>query len=242
MSEISEKPLADDDETVELSGVRVRLRRNAYSPKIVAALVAGTYESGERHVLPHLLAPGDRVIEVGGAIGCVTMVAAKIVGADNVRSYEANPALVEDAKVNFKTNDLRIDVRNSVLKNRVCWAGAGTSVAFHVNADYWASSLVAIPGTIETIAVPTVCFEHEAREFGANALVCDIEGGETELLELADLTGFDKILMEVHYWSGREAINRMVRKLIFDGFSINFDISFGSIVSMHRGLSPPKAR
>jgi FkbM family methyltransferase len=228
------------NETVELSGVRVRLRRDLYSPTIVDALARGSYESGERGVLSRLLAAGDRVIEVGGAIGCVAMVAAKIVGAVNVRSYEANPELVEDAKVNFVANNLPIDMRNAVLKNRICWAGPGARTDFHVNADYWASSLVAIPGTIKTIAIPTVCFEQQAREFGANTLICDIEGGEVELLELADLTGFDKILVEIHYWSGRQAINRMIRKLIFDGFSINFDISFGSIVSLHRGLSPPQ--
>lgn len=240
MSSAPELSPADPDAFVELSGVRIRVRRDVYSPKIVDALIKGTYEGGERSVLPGLLAPGDRVIEVGGALGCVTMLAGKIVGAANIRSYEANPDLIDDAKANFVANDLQIDIRNAVLKNRVCWAGPQSHVDFYINTEFWGSSLVAIPGTIKAISVPALCFEQEARAFGANTLICDIEGGETELLELADLTGFDKLLLEVHYWSGRESINRLIRKLIFDGFSINFDISFGAIVCMHRGLAPAK--
>ncbi len=53
---------------------------------------------------------------------------------------------------------------------------------------------------------------------------------------LADLSGFDRIMMEIHYWAGREAINKLMRKLIFDGFTVNFDLSAHSIVCFHRGL------
>ncbi len=231
-------PPAQDIETVQISGHQVRLRRDVYSEPIINALVKGSYESGELHVVPRLFGAGDRVVEVGCALGCVSMQAATTVGPENFLGFEANPEMIDDAKFNFAMNGLPIRVENAVLKNQVCWAGPNSFVDFHIHKDFWASSLVPIPGTVKTASVPTLCLERELRAFGANALICDIEGGEIELLSLADLTGINKILMEIHYWAGREAINKLIRKLVFDGFSINFDTSFGSIVTLHRGLTP----
>lgn len=224
-------------ETAQVGKYKV-LVATGYHPKIVEALRKGSYEGRERGVIPSLLKPGDKVLEVGGAIGAVTMAAADVVGPQNVISFEANSALIEDAKRNFELNALEIRMENAVLNNRVRWAGPGSTVDFHVHKEYWESSLLKTPGTIRTIQVPTKCFETEARNFGSNVLICDIEGGEIDLLELADLSGFSKILMEIHYWAaGREAINRLVRKLVFDGFSVDFEHSFRSIVIFHRGSS-----
>jgi FkbM family methyltransferase len=225
-------------ETATLGKHKVLIDRKNYDPKIVDGILRGTYEGGERHVVPKILKTGDRVIEVGGAIGTVSMAIADVVGPQNVVCFEANPKLIEDAKRNFALNGLSIRFENAVLQNRICWAGEGSDVDFFIHKEYWASSLAKTPGTIGSVKVGTKCFETEARNFTANALVCDIEGGEIELLGSADLSGFNKILMEIHYWAGREAINKMIRKLILDGFSIDFDNSFGSIVTMHRGLAP----
>jgi FkbM family methyltransferase len=226
-------------EFIELSGVKIFANLDKYSETIIKYIKNGGYESGERQVIPKILERGDRVIEIGSAIGCVSMVAAKIVGQENILAFEANPALIDDAQSNYLANGFSIVSKNAILQNRVNWSGKGRSVDFFINADFWASSTARTAGTVETVSVPTLCFEEEAELFCANTLICDIEGGEIELLELADLTNFDKILLEVHYWAGRKEINRLMRKLIIDGFSINFDASFGSIVSLHRGLSPP---
>lgn len=225
---------------VELSGIKILINER-YSPKILHSINTGGYENGERQVVSKLLTKGDRVIEVGAALGCVSMVAANVVGVNNIISFEANPDLIEAAQNNFALNRLEVQLRNFVLKNRVCWAGAGSIVEFHINKEFWASSLAKTPGTIKTVRVPTACFEDEIIAFGANALICDIEGGEIELLELADLSSIDKILMEIHYWAGRERVNKMIRKLILDGFTVDFDLSHRSIVTMHRGLVPKYA-
>ncbi len=133
------------------------------------------YEKEERHTLPYIGKPGDRVLEVGGAIGTVSMTCAKIVGAENIITFEANPKLVENARANFALNGLAITARAGVLQNRICWAGRDTTAPFYIQKDFWASSLANHPGTTETIQVPTYCFEREARDFRANMLICDIE-------------------------------------------------------------------
>jgi len=226
-------------EVVELSGVRVIVDEQAYDPNIVQSLRARGYESGERSVLPKLLSSQDRVLEVGSALGCVSMVAAKIVGAENILTFEANPLMVAAAERNFELNALPISIRNGVLQNRICWDGPGQSTQFHIHREFWASSLVKSKNTVKSIEVPTYCFEEEVSNWRANVLICDIEGGEIDLLSYADLTAFNKILLEIHYWAGREGINKLIRKLIMDGFSVNFDLSFRSIVCLHRGLTVP---
>ena len=226
----------DPKDIVELSGVKIVCREKLYSQAIVNALRDGSYEGGERGVLPNLLHTGDRVVEVGSALGCVTTLAAKIIGSENVKAFEANPLLIDDALFNFSLNGVKPTLQNSILCNRVCWGGSGFTEPFYIHRDFWASSMVDKPGTIDKLSIETCCFEDEIFKFHANVLICDIEGGEIDLLTLADLRGIEKILLEIHYWAGREQINKLVRKLILDGFTINFDLTFRSIVTLRRGL------
>ncbi|MDR3520674.1 MAG: FkbM family methyltransferase [Acidocella sp.] len=231
----------DNDQTVpivEVNGFKVFAYPH-YASNILEVLTDNRYEGGERNVLPLLIEPGDRVLEIGSAIGVLAMVSASIVGQENVICFEANPKLIADAKLNHFLNGFEINTVNCVLQNRVIWEGSGTLLPFYVREDFWASSLMHPVGSIETIYVPTKCLEEQIEQFGANVLVCDIEGGEVELLEHADLTGINKILMEIHYSPGREVVNRMLRKLILSGFNFNLDLTSHSIVTLHRGLSFP---
>jgi FkbM family methyltransferase len=223
---------------IEIGGKLILFEDGRYDTKIVTLICQGGYEATERSIVPKLFRPGDRVLEIGTAVGLVTMVLADVVGNENVIGFEANPNLIEDARRNFAANNHVITVKNQVLQNQLCWAGEGSTSDFFIHREYWASSLANKPGTISTVNVPNACFEHEIQAFRANCLVCDIEGGEIDLLTNANLIGIDRIMIEIHYWAGRSLINRLLRKLIFDGFSIDFDLSLRSVLALHRGLEP----
>jgi FkbM family methyltransferase len=227
----------DDGKIYDLDGLKVMVPPEGYGEAITTSIARGGYEAIERSTVPKILRPGDRVLEVGGAIGVVSMAAARVVGAGNVMSFEANPNLIEHARRNFELNALQVNARCAVLQNRVDWGGPNQTLPFYVHKDFWASSLATKPGTVSVICVPTLCLEAEAQAFRANVLVCDIEGGEIDLLTLADLTSFDRIMMEIHYWAGREDINRLMRKLIFEGFTVDFELTGNATVVLHRGLS-----
>lgn len=224
-------------EFVELSGFKVRIDREKYSPTMVQALESGHYEANERHFCTSFFKPGDRILEIGSSIGAVSMVLAGIVGVENFIGYEANPELMPDALSNFRGNGLDLKYHNGLLRNRVR-GGAGGHLDFHIKKDFWISSLTYSTDTVRTVPVPVLCLEEEIEKFRANALMMDIEGAECELLEYADLTGIDKILMELHYWPSRAAANRMVRYLIYEGFSFDLPHTSGHTVSFHRGLVP----
>jgi len=66
-------------------------------------------------------------------------------------------------------------------------------------------------------------------------LVCDIEGGEVELLMGADLSALRLIILETHYWAqGETATDAMVRELILSGFSIHLEASGWNVLALRR--------
>lgn len=209
-----------------------------YAPAIQAALQSGDYEARERKLIPSIIRPTDRIIEAGTAIGSVSMMLAAVVGARNVVTFDANPAVVNDAVANFKRNGMReISARTGVLKNRSKFT-ENEEVDFFISRAFWASRLGADindKDIVRSVKVPTFCLEDEIRSHRANVIVCDIEGGEVDLFTGADLDGVRLIFVETHYWSaGVEPTDRMVKYLIDQGFGIDLGISGGHCTVFRR--------
>ncbi len=90
-----------------------------YGPSVREALNSGQYEARERALVTHFLRPGDRVIELGTAVGVVAMTAAAIIGAPHLLTFEANPYILADARENFARNKLpEIASHHAVLASR----------------------------------------------------------------------------------------------------------------------------
>ena len=207
-----------------------------YGPKVKAALRAGSYEMRERELVPRFLKPADRVLELGTAIGIVAMSAAMIVGPQNIRTYDANSEMIADAKANFERNGLgAIDARVGLLANRRHFAPG--EVTFGVADEFWASRIPVENdgGFVRHVVAPLVCLEDEIEAFGANVLICDIEGGEVELLRDADLTNLRLLILETHYWAkGEAATDAMMRELILSGFSLHLEASARGVLALRR--------
>ena len=158
----------------------------------------------------------DRVIEAGTAIGVVAMTIASIVGAPNLVTFEANPDIAIDAQENFRRNGFEgIKSQVGILKNRHNFV-KGEEVDFHVAKSFWASRLHRVDhrkDIAKTIKVPTFCLEDEITRHSASAFVCDIEGGEVDLLIDAELAGIKTIIIETHPWAaGKEPTDEMSEK------------------------------
>jgi FkbM family methyltransferase len=232
-------PPARDGFLAELDGVSVFVDTANYAAPIVAALRNGTYEARERRLVKALLQPGDRVLEVGTALGIVAMTAASVVGAASVRSFDANPDIAADARENFQRNGLQaIESHVGVLQSRHAAPPLPPSVDFFIDRAFWGSRLnasLADPKIVRVVQVPTRCLEDEIRSFEANVLVCDIEGGEVDLLMQADLSGIRLIVMEIHYWSvGRPRTDALIRRLILEDFALDLMQSGSGIAVLRR--------
>jgi FkbM family methyltransferase len=209
-----------------------------YAGTIRRALDSGDYEGRERRLALEFLRPDDRVIEAGTAVGVVAMTAASIVGASNVITFDANPEIIVDARDNFRRNGLQ-DIKSNlgILACRQNFT-ENSEIDFYIAKEFWESRLGAradAPDIIKVVRIPVFCLEHEIASHNANVLICDIEGGEVELLAHADLSGIRLIIMETHYWAaGEAATDAMIRNLILQGFSFHLAASGGQISVLRR--------
>jgi len=230
-------PPARRGRLVQLDEFSVFVDEDRYAPEIQAAIDEGYYERRERDLVRAFLRPDDRVIELGAGIGVVAMTVASIVGEDRVTTMDANPEILADARENFKRNGFaEIQTYSGLMRNRRAFAKDSVA-AFHIDAVYWTSRLDAsatTPGIVKVVEAPVYCLEDEIADLGANVLLCDIEGGEIDLLIDADLSGIRLLIMETHYWmAGEAATDALVSKLIRDGFAIHLGAS-GEHVSVFR--------
>lgn len=149
------------------------------------------YEAHEAEICQRELRAGDRTLELGAGIGFIGSLAAKICGPGNVRSYEANVENESTIRRTHQLNRVAPDLRMQAVASR------NGSITFYRNDNVISSSLVdrnfGGKTTVEAVALADVI-----ADFRPNVIVCDIEGAEVEVFAAADLSGVDRILIELH--------------------------------------------
>lgn len=200
--------------TVTLDGVRLDARESVIGPDVRRQLLRGDYEYAERRLLRDLLRPDDRVVELGAGIGAVGLLAAKLVGDENVWSYEGNPALRAVIESNHARNRLRpgLDMRVVTL--------TGAPVTFFVT-DMMLSSSLSRRDNARGVEVQGVAMAEVLQMHRPTVLVLDVEGAETTLLPGASLEGVRALLVETHAnVTGQAAVDAMIAALEDQGFRI----------------------
>jgi FkbM family methyltransferase len=212
-----------------IDGFSVFVDEDRYVSDIQIAIDQGYYENRERDLIRTFLRPSDRVLEMGAGIGVAAMTAASIVGENNIITFDANPEILSDARDNFRRNGFfNLEARAGLLRNRRLFT-PNASANFYIDNAFWVSRLDAsatTPGIVKVVCAPVYCLEDEIAAVRANVLLCDIEGGEVDLLSDADLSGVRLMIVETHHWiAGEAATDAMARKIIMQGFSIDIDKS-----------------
>jgi FkbM family methyltransferase len=179
------------DPTIELSDIVIPLGDHV-TPAIRQELEAGEYEQAELAALRVVLAPGDVVMEIGTGLGLLSAWCARVVGSERVFTFEANPGLERPIRDLHALNGVAPKLEMCVL------AESGGSLTFYPQAEFWASSLVAEPGTGSGITVPARSFEDARAAIRPTLLIIDIEGGELELVGHAGFDGVEHVLIELH--------------------------------------------
>jgi len=222
-------------ETILVGNVRIAIDRAAIAEPILLAMLSGRYEQRERKLIEHAVQPGDRVVELGGGIGVTAIVAARIVGNGAIRSYEANPELIDWARHNASLNGVAPEFVHGTLLSRSQINDLGRpTVPFLVSGHFWASS-IAKRANGKTIDVPYHPIGPTLKEFRANTLVLDIEGGEVPLLMNADLSPIKKIILELHYkQAGAQQTDDLIRALHARGFAVDLDHSGAGVAFLRR--------
>jgi FkbM family methyltransferase len=160
-------------------GMNIAVRSMHLTPKIEQALASGHYENAERTAITLHVMPQDRVLDLGGGIGCTGVVAGRIVGGENLMILEANGDLIPDIAENLSANG----VFGAELVNAAVVADKTTKqVSFFKSKGFWAGSLhagnTANSREIKVLAMPiSVLFGR----FKPTVIICDTEGVETEI-------------------------------------------------------------
>jgi FkbM family methyltransferase len=223
----------------QVGGFSVFVDEASYDGAIADALDRGDYEGPERRLISQLVTHVDRIIDIGTGIGLAAMTAARIAGMESVLTFDGNPQIVGDARDNFARNDLEgIRSHVAILRNRASIKDPQEVVPFYISKQFWASRLGASTATwdiTKEVQVPVLCLEDVIEAHRANVLVCDLEGGEVELLPDADLSAIRLIIMETHYWAvGELPTDDMMRRLIQNGFSVHLGFSHTQYIALRK--------
>ncbi|MGR3342692.1 MAG: FkbM family methyltransferase [Paracoccaceae bacterium] len=220
-------------EILEIEGVRIPYDPCVITPKIARAIKKGRYENDEVAGIPKFVESSDRVIELGAGIGFISSFLAKRLNVENIMCIEADPALCDFLRRVHSCNEISTaQVRNVVALND---DGEIGSTKFYVREPFWSSSLDDQSAYVKAVDVSTVSLSALIREFQANTLIVDIEGGERDLFSPLDLSGIEKIFLEIH----TRKIKRIGIKMCFDalsenGFAYDQQVSNGGSVLFRR--------
>jgi len=179
--------------TFNVAGIALELPRNALTPALWRAMAEGWYEDAELDAIAAVLQPGDVVLELGAAIGVVSAFMARRPGIQRVVAVEANPRLLALAQRTHELNGTGAVVE---IVNAVVAADTGEA-DFYLSDDFWASSMRPVLGA-ERVRLPARSLASLLTEARADVLIVDIEGGEADLLQGAQLPGIRAVVMEVH--------------------------------------------
>ena len=176
------------------------------------------YERCERDILKLYLNRSRAVVELGGAVGVVACVTNKMLDLPGRHVVvEANPDLIGILREHREQNGCRFTVLNRAL------AYGSDEVAFYQDAvDYLGSSVQV--QTAKAVPVPTITLARILDEYGFDrcTLICDIEGGEMDLVKNeADVLRrhVEQLVVEIHGWRvGHDQAEQMIRTLEQIGF------------------------
>lgn len=220
---------------VDVGSVSLALEDPRIPEKTGEAMLRGRYEFKEREIARRMLVPGDRVIELGAGMGVVSLTIARLVGAEAIQSFEANPVIIELARENAAANGLAVTFRHAIASPRVV-ADVTPHIDFFVLSSFEASSTRQINPNQKAVKVPTTALEDEIAQHRANVLVFDIEGFETEIVEKTDLSGIEKVVFEIHpKIIGMQTCVALIERLEEQGLILRRDLAFGDVLAFERG-------
>ena len=196
-------------EELSIHGVKVSTAQDEIPRSIRTPLFKGTYELEECRLVERSVRRGERVLEIGTGIGLVGLVATRLSGEGNVCACEANPALEHLIRKNYRLNGWR---PNLVMR---AVTSDGRDIEFFVASNFLSSSAIDrglsnAPIIARSLPINTLIGEHRP-----SVIIMDVEGGEVELLPVADLSRVHTIVVEMHpHIVGQRSVQELIAGII----------------------------
>lgn len=212
--------------TVEIEGCVFSLDSPVITTTSKSKFMFGRYERPEREAVRRFVDPALPVIEFGGSIGVISCLTnRRLLDPEAHVVVEGNPALVPLLHANRDRNRCGFTVLGRVV------GYSGERALFYVDqSNFVISSTVATqPGSgVDVLEVDTIDLRSivDQRSFDRFTLICDIEGGESDLLRYeAGVIGAKvaTLILEVHEWSmGKRRTAECLKQIADLGFRTVF--------------------
>ena len=225
-------------------GVKIPLDPEVMSPKIIEIMREGDgYDRGRVKIMPLVLEPGDRVLDLGAGLGFISALVARLGKASLVAAVEADPGVIPLIKAVHRLNGVDCVVRNAAV---VATRTADT-IPFYVHNDLWASSLMPIPGnSLKRVdQVPVATFAELFGDYAPTLLMLDFEvlrelvptfeSPGNDVMDDIDFRPVAKVLLMLKpKVLGLRGIKRAFDALSAQGFAYDPSASQGNNVLMRR--------
>lgn len=175
---------------VEVEGVKLSLE--GASPRMRYVMFRG-YEAPAARLAMSVLAPDDRVLEIGAGTGFMAIVCSRRTGVQHYRMVEASPSMLPVIRGNFALNGASMP---ELVHAAVCERDG--PLVFHVHRNFWSSSIIrregSRPVSVEGRSIPSLLREIP---WTPTTLILDVEGCEADI-PTSHFQPFRKLIMEIH--------------------------------------------
>ncbi len=222
-------------ERFELNGVALLCPKEQLTDKIRGKLASGEYEGSEARAVLMRLKAGQRVLELGAGLGYIGALAARIVGAQNVTSVEANPDMLAAIRANYALNGVAgIDLRHGAV---VGPAYEGQTLAFACAKQFWASRIAAFEDRrARVVEVPVLRIGALLADVAPQFVIMDIEGAEQYLFASQWPRSVRQVVIELHpkQYESAKVIKEIVDMLSRSGLTYDPVASRGTLLALRR--------
>ncbi|QQA42804.1 FkbM family methyltransferase [Pelagovum pacificum] len=221
-----------NDGTINCQGIVLEDDEKIVVPRVRKNLLNGNYEMQERMFLDKLIEPGEQILEIGAGLGFISTFCAKHRYTKSIVTVEANPALIPYIAKTHSLNAVKVEVINALFRE----GDEGGTATFYIREPFWGSSLRGGGSLVrDEVEVPTMSFNAFVAERQPTMIICDIEGGEVELLKAAEMPSVNKFMVEVHTGAtGPAGVNTVFSEMMKRGFYYSQKFSTGPVVCFLR--------
>jgi FkbM family methyltransferase len=212
-------------------GLELAIDPEIVSPRITEEIRRGTYESLESAHILSAVQPTDHVLELGAGLGFIASLIQTSKPVAQYTAVEANPKLIPLIKETLRINNAKVEVINAIASTLPEEIAIG-SVPFVVEPEFWASRKGGQGDRVKAID-----FNALIKERGISLIIVDIEGGEADLFQYADLKGVRRICVEIHPDIGKAKIQRLFETLHRLDFVYDGRTSIGTVVMFAREVA-----
>ncbi|MGR3463096.1 MAG: FkbM family methyltransferase [Sagittula sp.] len=218
----------------DIEGLRLEVPDSHLNDRIAAKLASGGYEGHEARAALMRLRTGQRVLELGSGIGYIACLCARVAGAENVTTVEANPGLLPVIEGNLARNGFdAVTVLHGAVGGM---DGAAAPLAFDAARSFWAGHIADEASAAERVVeVPHLGLRDLMARVRPGLVIMDIEGAEAHLFDTPWPAHVRSVMMELH--PGRypdTVIQRIVDCMSASGLTYDPGPSRGRILCFRR--------